>query len=97
MNAETEKEFMASLDEKELMAYNIAKSHLGTMFSLEKSNAFIEWLKKKSPLCFFMLSCLVPWIVYRVNGVDGLGQGYVIGTIMSLALWFTVGKKYANV
>ncbi len=43
-----------------------------------------------------MLCCLVPWIVYRVNGVDGLGQGYVIGTIMSLALWFTVGKKYVN-
>ena len=49
MNAETEKEFMDSLDEKELMAYNIAKSRLGTMFSLEKSNAFIEWMKKKIP------------------------------------------------
>jgi len=42
-----------------------------------------------------MLCCLVPWIVYHVNGVDGLGQGYVIGTIISLVL--TVGKKYAKV
>jgi hypothetical protein len=39
--------FMKSLDEKERMAFNIAKSHFGTMFSLEKSNAFLEWIKKK--------------------------------------------------
>jgi hypothetical protein len=25
------------------MAYNIAKSHLGSLFSLNKSNAFLEW------------------------------------------------------
>lgn len=37
-------EFLASLDEKELIAYNIAKSHLGTLFSLDKSNAYLEWL-----------------------------------------------------
>ena len=35
--------FLASLNEKEMIAYNIAKSHLGTMFSLEKCNAFLEW------------------------------------------------------
>lgn len=47
---------------------------------------------------YALLSCaIMPWIVYHVNGVDGLGQGYVIGTIMSLALWFTIGKKYAKV
>lgn len=37
-------EFLASLDEKQLIAYNIAKSHLGTLFSLDKSNAYLEWL-----------------------------------------------------
>jgi hypothetical protein len=41
------KAFMDSLDEKERMAYHIAKSHLGTMFSLDKSNAFLEWIKTK--------------------------------------------------
>jgi len=48
MDAESlSKEFMDSLDEKERMAYHIAKSHLGTMFSLDKSNAFLEWIKTK--------------------------------------------------
>ena len=39
--------FLASLNEKEMIAYNIAKSHLGTMFSLEKCNAFLEWKEKR--------------------------------------------------
>ena len=41
------KEFLDSLNEKERMAYDIAKSHLGTMFSLDKSNAFLEWVKER--------------------------------------------------
>lgn len=41
-----EQQFLESLDEKELIAYNIAKSHLGTLFSLNKSNAYLEWLSK---------------------------------------------------
>ena len=41
------KEFLDSLNDKERMAYHIAKSHLGTMFSLEKSNAFLEWVKER--------------------------------------------------
>ena len=41
------REFLESLNEKERIAYNIAKSHLGTMFILDKSNAFLEWLDKK--------------------------------------------------
>ncbi len=32
----------------------------------------------------------------RINGSAGLGQGYVAGTVLSLILWFTVGKKYAS-
>ena len=39
--------YIASLGDKEKIAYNIAKSHLGTLFSLEKSNDFIEWMKKR--------------------------------------------------
>lgn len=38
--------YIASLSEKDLMAYQIAKNHLESTFSLEKSNGFIEWKKK---------------------------------------------------
>jgi hypothetical protein len=37
--------YIESLSEKELKAYNIAKSHLGSSFSLEKSKGFIDWKK----------------------------------------------------
>jgi len=40
-------EYLTSLSEKELQGYEIAKSHLGSSFSLEKSNGFITWKKKK--------------------------------------------------
>ena len=40
-------EYLKSLDEKELIAYNIAKGHLGTLFTLEKSNHYLEWLQAK--------------------------------------------------
>lgn len=36
--------YLKSLDEKEMIAYNIAKSHLGTLFTLEKSNHYLDWL-----------------------------------------------------
>jgi transcription initiation factor IIE alpha subunit len=42
-----EKEFLDSLNDKERMAYHIAKSHLGTMFSLDKCNAFLEWVNER--------------------------------------------------
>jgi hypothetical protein len=41
-------EYLRSLDEMELIAYNIAKSHLGSLFSVEKSNHYLEWLKARS-------------------------------------------------
>jgi len=46
-NKDLGKEFLDSLNEKERMAYHIAKSHLGTMFSLDKSNAFLEWVNER--------------------------------------------------
>lgn len=42
-----EQEFLNTLDEKELIAYHIAKSHLGLLFSLDRSNCYLEWLNKK--------------------------------------------------
>jgi hypothetical protein len=40
--------YIQSLDEKELIAYNIAKKLLGKLFTLEKSNHYLEWLKSQS-------------------------------------------------
>jgi hypothetical protein len=39
--------YVESLNEKEFKAYNIAKSHLGSSFSLEKSVGFLKWKKKQ--------------------------------------------------
>ena len=48
-------------------------------------------------LFYALLSCLImPMVFERINGSAGLGQGYVAGTVLSLILWFTVGKKYAS-
>lgn len=41
-----QEQYIQSLSEKELQAFLIAKSHLGTSFSLEKSLGFIKWLEK---------------------------------------------------
>jgi len=41
-------QFLQTLDEKELIAYNIAKSHLGLLFSLDRSNCYLEWLEKQT-------------------------------------------------
>lgn len=38
--------YLETLNKKELKAYNIAKSHLGTSFQLEKSNGFLQWKRK---------------------------------------------------
>jgi hypothetical protein len=40
--------YLKSLTEMELIAYNIAKSHLGSLFTLEKSNHYLEWFKVHS-------------------------------------------------
>ena len=39
--------YIESLSEKEMKAYAIAKSHLGSSFSLEKSVGFLKWKKKQ--------------------------------------------------
>jgi hypothetical protein len=42
-----QEEYLKTLCPKQLKGYHIAKSHLGSSFSLEKSNGFLEWKKKK--------------------------------------------------
>ena len=38
--------YLKSLGEKERKAYHIAKDHLGSSFSVEKSIGFLAWLKE---------------------------------------------------
>lgn len=47
---------------------------------------------------YAILSCFImPAIGYYFMGTQGLSNGYVVGTIVSMILWFTVGKKMAKV
>jgi hypothetical protein len=43
---ELQQKYLESLTPKEYMGYEIAKSHLGLSFQLEKSNGYLEWKKK---------------------------------------------------
>jgi len=45
-NTDLCEEYLKSLSEKELQGYHIAKSHLGSSFSLIKSHGFITWKSK---------------------------------------------------
>lgn len=49
MNQERENNelYVQSLPEKEYKAYLIAKEHLGSSFSLEKSVGYLKWIKTK--------------------------------------------------
>ncbi len=38
--------YLQSLNARERKAYEIAKSHLGMSFDLEKSNGYLEWVKR---------------------------------------------------
>jgi hypothetical protein len=38
--------YIQSLNARERKAYEIAKSHLGMSFDLEKSNGYLEWLRR---------------------------------------------------
>lgn len=43
---ELQERYLKSLTKKERMGYEIAKSHLGLSFQLEKSNGYLEWKNK---------------------------------------------------
>ena len=44
-NKTLQEEYLATLNEKEIKAYHIAKSHLGMSFDLRKSNGFLEYVQ----------------------------------------------------
>ena len=37
------KRFYDSLNEKEKQAFHIAQNHLGSLFTVEKTNGFLKW------------------------------------------------------
>lgn len=46
-NTDLVEEYLKTLTDKESLGYQIASSHLGSAFHLEKSIGFIEWLQDK--------------------------------------------------
>ena len=49
-------------------------------------------------LFYAILSCFImPFLGYYIKGVQGLSQGYILGTVVSVILWFAVGKKMSRV
>ena len=46
MESSKEDQYIESLSRKEKQAYEIAKSHLGSSFDLNKSLGFIKWLSE---------------------------------------------------
>jgi len=51
LDTSIESQFIESLDEIDRIALNVAKTTLGSLFTLSKSTAFIEWLSKHGGTC----------------------------------------------
>jgi hypothetical protein len=45
-----EENYILSMSEKERKAYEVAKTHLGTLFTLHKTAGFIQWKKKQESI-----------------------------------------------
>lgn len=46
---------------------------------------------------YALLSCFImPFLGEKVMGPGGLEKGYIMGTVVSMILWFTFGKKYVG-
>ena len=45
-----EEKYLLSMTEKEKKAYEVAKNHLGTLFTLDKTAGFIQWKKKQDSI-----------------------------------------------
>jgi hypothetical protein len=46
-NNKDDEEYVKQLTPFEQSAHRIAKSHLGSSFSLKKSNGYLKWISKK--------------------------------------------------
>ena len=50
-----------------------------------------------SVLIFYaLLMMATATIGYKMDKQNGFTNGYIVGMVISLVLWFTVGKKYSN-
>lgn len=45
-----EENYILSMTEKERKAYEVAKTHLGTLFTLHKTAGFLQWKKKQDSI-----------------------------------------------
>ena len=46
---------------------------------------------------YAFLSCfLMPYLGKMFMGPSGLEKGYIVGTVVSMALWFSVGRNYVS-
>jgi hypothetical protein len=43
-----------------------------------------------------LLSILTAFVGGKMDNKNGFSYGYVVGNIISIILWFTVGKQYAK-
>ena len=43
----TVEKYIESMTEKEKQAYQIAKEHLGSLFTIEKTNGYLQWIEKQ--------------------------------------------------
>jgi len=49
-------------------------------------------------LVFYALLMMATATVgYNMDKTNGFTNGYIVGILISLGLWFTVGKKYSKV
>ena len=49
-------------------------------------------------LAFYsVLMAVAANIGYNMDKKNGFTNGYIVGIVISLVLWFTMGKKYAKV
>jgi len=46
-HSKEEDQYLLSMSEKERKAYEIAKIHLGSLFTLHKTAGFLQWKKKQ--------------------------------------------------
>jgi hypothetical protein len=47
LNTDYIQQYISSLSEKECKAFHIAKQHLGTLFTVEKTAGYLQWKKSQ--------------------------------------------------
>ena len=58
---------------------------------------FKELYKAYAVLIFYgILPMITATIGYKMDHKNGFTKGYVAGNVISLVLWFQVGKKYSK-